>query len=221
MTSVGATACAGRRQPPPGRVRWRMTRRAWLPAARGLPLPTIGAVLTLAAVPAAFTLGKGDHDLSGALVAAAIIGATALALAVEDPAGETLSASPTSLARRRALRLSAILLGLVITWTVLVAAASIVGPLTGDDLARRAAEAAAVSGLAAAAAGLSHRSGVASAGPVGAVAGALSTLVISSLAFRFHQLPSLMGEEHHARWWLVATVAWSVAAWTWRDPARR
>ncbi len=194
--------------------------RAWGPAARGLPLPTIGAVLALAAAPAVFTLGKGGHDLSGSFVAAAIIGAAAVAFAVEDPAGETLSASPTSLARRRALRLSAILLGLAITWMVLVAAAAIRGPLTGHDLAQRAAEAAAVSGLASAAAGLAHRQSVATAGSVGAGTGALTALVITSFAYRFHQLPALMTEAHHGRWWLVALTAWTVTAWTWRDPAR-
>lgn len=176
-------------------------------------------MLALAAAPAVFTLGKGDRDLSGSLVAAAIIGAAAVAFAVEDPAGETLAASPTPLARRRALRLSAILLGLAITWSVLVAAAAIRGPLTGQDLALRAAEAAAVAGLAAAAAGLAHHSGVATAGSVGAGAGALTALVITSLAYRVHQLPALMTEAHHGRWWVVAAAAWAVTAWTWRDPA--
>lgn len=197
-----------------------MTLRAWAPATRGLPLPTIGAVLALTATPPVFVLLKGDHDLSGALVAAAIIGAAAVAFSVEDPAGETLSASPTSLARRRSLRLSAILLALAVTWAVLVAIAAIRGPLTGDDLAQRAAEIAAVSGLAAAAGGVAQRQSVAGAGPVGAVAGALGVLVVSSLAFRFHQLPMLTIIEHHGRWWLVGLAGWAVAAWTWRDPAR-
>lgn len=195
-----------------------MTLRAWAPATRGMPLPTIGAVLALAVAATVIVLLDGGRDLSGALVAAAIIGASAVAFAVEDPAGETLSASPTSLARRRSLRLSAIALALALTWMVVVAIAAGRGPLTGDELALRAAEIAAVSGLAAAASGIGHRRGVASAGPVGAVAGALCMLMISSLAFRFHQLPALTGVDHHERWWLVGLAGWAAAAWTWRDP---
>lgn len=194
--------------------------RAWVPAARGMPLPLVGAALALASTPMLIALLRGNHDVSGPLVAATIIGASIVALAVEDPAGETISACPTSLARRRTLRLSAILLALAALWAALVIAAPIGGSVPGHDLARRAAEGAAVAGLAAGASGLAHRNGVASSGPMGAVAGALSALVISSLAFRFDQLPSIMSDEAHGRWWLIALAGWAVTAWTWRDPAR-
>lgn len=203
------------------RITWRTTLRAWVPCTRGLPLPTIAAALGMAAVPAAFVLLKGDRDLSGSVVAAVVIGAPAVAFAVEDSAGETLSASPTSLARRRSLRLSALGLALALLWTVLVVTAMILGPFAADDLAHRAAEAMALSGLAAAAGGIAHRQGVASPGSIGAVAGALCALMISSLSYRFHQLPSLMDGPHHGRWWVIAIVGWALAAWTWRDPARR
>lgn len=209
-----------RRRPPTGSVPWRVTLRAWIPAARGLPLPTIGAVLALAAVPTMGVLVEGGRDLTGALVAAAIIGGASAAFLVEDPAGETLSASPTSLARRRVLRLGAIAVGLAVTYAVLVTIAAIHGPLTGDELARRAAEVAAVSGLAAAAGGLSHRHGVAGAGPIGGVAGALAVLMIASFAVRYHQLPPLPDGGRHGRWWLVALVGWTAAAWSSRDPSR-
>ena len=196
-----------------------MTIRAWMPAARGMPLPTLCGGLALAAAPAVVTLLRGGNDLSGSLVAATIIGGPIVALAVEDPASETISASPTSLARRRLLRLSAIVLALAVVWAGVVVGAGIATSVTRHVLAQRAAEGAAVAGLAAAASGLAHRRGVASSGQIGAVAGALSVLVISSLAFRFHQLPSFMGGEAHARWWVVAAGGWLVTAWTWRDPA--
>jgi hypothetical protein len=214
------TSGAALRPTPTGPVPWRATLRAWVPAARGLPLPTIAAVLTMAAVPCAAVVLRGDRDLSGALVAAAVIGATAVAFFVDDPAGETISGSPTSLARRRLLRLGAIVLGLAALWAVLVGVAAIRGPLTLDDLALRAAEAAAASGLAAAAAGLVHRHAVTGAGAAGGVVGGVGVLMISSFAFRFHQLPALMQVEHHGRWWLVALAGWAVAAWSSRDPAR-
>lgn len=197
-----------------------MTARAWVPTARGVPLPLLGAAAALASAPMLIALPRGNDDVSGALVAATIVGASIVALVVEDPAGETISASPTSLARRRMLRLSAILLSLTVTWTGLIVATVIGASVTGHDLAQRAAEGAAVAGLAAGASGLAHRRGVGSSGQIGAVAGALSVLVISSLAFRFDQLPSLMGDVHHDRWWFIALGGGIVTAWTWRDPAR-
>jgi hypothetical protein len=197
-----------------------MTLRAWVPAARGLPVRTIGAALLLAAVPTMAVALRGDRDLSGAMAAAAVIGGATAAFFVEDPAGETLSASPTSLARRRALRLSAIALGLAVMLGALVVIATLGASVPGQDLARRAAEVAAVSGLAAAVGGVAHRNAVAAAGPTGAVAGALGVLLISSFAYRYHQLPSVRVVEHHGRWWLVALVGWAAAAWSSRDPAR-
>lgn len=198
-----------------------MTGRAWVPAARGMPLPLVGAALALASTPMLIVLLRGNDDASGALVAATIIGAAIVALTVEDPAGETLSASPTSLARRRMLRLSALALALAVTWGGVVVAAEIAGGVTGHDLAQRAAEAAAVAGLAVAMSGLAHRRGAASSGEIGAVAAALSMLVITSLAYRFEQLPGLLNETHHGRWWLIAAAGGAVGAWTWRDPAHR
>ncbi len=214
------TTIAARRHRATGSVRWIMTLQAWAPAARGLPLRTIGAALALAVVPTIVVLVKGGSDLSGALVAAVVIGAPCVAFFVEDPAGETLAASPTSLVRRRVLRLGAIAVGLAVTFAVLVAVALAHGPLAGEVLARRAAEVGAVSGLAASVGGLSHRQGVAGAGPLGAVAGAVSALLIASFAVRYDELPPLLDGEHHARWWLVALVGWAAAAWSSRDPSR-
>jgi len=186
-----------------------------------MPLPLVGGALALASTPMLIVLLRGNDDVSGALLAATIIGAAIVALTVEDPAGETLSASPTSLARRRVLRLSALALALAVTWGCVLMAAEVAGRFTGHELAQRAAEGAAVAGLAAATSGLAHRRGVTGSAEIGAVAGALGVLVITSLAHRFQQLPALLSEPHHGRWWLVALVGWVVAAWTWRDPARR
>lgn len=199
-------------------IPWRMTLRAWAPAARGLPVLTIGAALAVAAVPTVVAVLQGDRDLSGAMVGASILGGATAAFFVEDAAGETLSASPTSLVRRRTLRIGAIALGFLVVAALLVGLAALSAPVIVDELARRAAEVAAVSGLAAAVAGAAHRRGVASAGPVGAVAGGLGVLLISSLAFRCHQLPAVHAVEQHGRWWLVAVAGWAAAAWSSRDP---
>ena len=197
-----------------------MTLRAWGPAARGLPTLTIGAALALAAAPTAVVLLDGGRDLTKALLAAGVIGAATASFWVEDPAGETLSASPTSLARRRVLRLGAIALGLAVTCALLVAAAAVRGTLTLDEIVQRSAEVAAVSGLAAAIGGSAERHGVAGAARSGAVGGSLAVLMVSGVAQRFHTLPSLGVTQHHGRWWLVALAAWATAAWSSRDPSR-
>mgnify|MGYP000751782012 CR=1 FL=1 len=82
-------------------------RRAWRPCARALPLPTLAAIAGLAAVPSAVVLLRGGSSYDGALVAAALAFGASTAFAVEDPAEETLSASPTPLAARRAAELAA------------------------------------------------------------------------------------------------------------------
>ena len=96
---------------------------------------------------------------------------------------------------------------------------------SGSPAADRAAELLAVTGVAAGAAGLVQRSGGAAAAPTGAVAGPLSALLISSLAFRFHGLPAIASSANassanHSRWWIVALIGWTTAAWVSRDPYR-
>lgn len=200
---------------------WRTLGRAAIPSTRGLPLPTVGAVLAGASVPTLVTVVDGGGASTGALVAAVVIAAPCAAFWVEDPAAETLSASPTSLTRRRVLRLAALAFAALAALAATVAVAVTANVVPTDDLVRRAAELTAVSGLAAAASGLGDRRGVASSGPIGAVAGALVALVLSSLSYRFEGLPPLVEGAEHERWWVVAAAAWTVAAWTARDPMRR
>ena len=194
--------------------------RAWWPSTRGLPLGTLTAVAGLAAAPTMYRLVRGDTSLGGALVAAAVFLGTTSAFVVDDPAEETLAASPTSLARRRLLRLGAIFLGVAVVALVLVTIASAVGDVSFDELGRRAAELAAVSGLAAAAAASAHRRSVPTPAHGGAVVGLVGVALISALAYRFHRLPALTDSPVHERWWWLAAAGWALAAWSWRDPAR-
>lgn len=203
-----------------GGIRWRETLHAWRPASRALPLTTIGAVLVLALIPLVVTLLTGGEELAGALAVTALASGAVAGFFVEDPAGDTLSASPTSLARRRLLRLATLVVGTTVTVLLAVALAALVEPVGGLRLGDRVAEVAAVGAVAAAVAGVCHRRSVASAGPIGAGAGALGLLLVSSLAYRVQGLPTLAGPEHHARWWLVAVVGTVVAAWASRDPCR-
>ncbi len=203
-----------------GRVAWRGTTRALPYAARGLPVGLLGGLVGLAVLPPGFVVLSGGPDFFGAVVASSLIGAAAVALAVEDPAGETLSASPTSLGRRRVLRLVTLAGTLAATWGVVLTMVALARPATSTVLTQRSAEAAATAGVALAAAGLAHRRAATGAGTVGAVAGPLALLTISAFAQRFRELPTLAAPEQHGRWWLLALAGWTVALWTWRDPAR-
>lgn len=205
---------------PHSRVSWRSMARAWPPTTRSLPLPTVAAVLGMAMVPTAVLLVQGADDFAGAVIAAVLLSGATVAYLVEDPAGDTLSASPTSLARRRLLRLAAIALAVAVTLLVVLVVATSRAPIGPLRLADRAVELLAVTGAAAGTAGLVHRSGGAAAAPSGAVAGPLSALLISSLAFRIHGLPAVGSSAYHGRWWILALVGWATAAWASRDPFR-
>ena len=193
---------------------------AWRPAARGMPLPTLAAAAALAAAPTLMVVLRQGRDHRDALLIGALVLGSLAGYAVDDPANETLSASPTGLARRRLLRLSVIALGVATIAFVLVLVATLRTDVSVDELGHRLVELLAVSGLAAAVAGSAQRQGVTGAGHGAAVAALLGVLLIAALAHRFHELPSLMGEAHHGRWWWVAIVGWVVAGWTWRDPMR-
>jgi hypothetical protein len=185
-----------------------------------LPLPTLAAVAGLAAAPTVVVLLRHGHDATGALVAAALVAGAAVAFAVDDPAEETLAASPTNLATRRLVRLSAIALGVAAMALLLVVLAALVGTVRAADLGRRAAELAATAGLAAGLGGAARRRVLAGAAPGAAVGAVLTVLLVSALRFRYRALPALVDSPHHARWWLLAAAGGALATWTWRDPAR-
>ncbi len=194
----------------------------WLPCVRGMQVRTLAAVAGLALAPSLFVLARGGRDYeSPLLVAAMVLGAWA-AFAVEDEAEETLSGSPTGLARRRLLRLTALAGATLLFGAALLAVVALEGHgPTAAEAGRRALELAAVGGLSAAAAGVAHRMGWPAAAHGGAIVGAITVLLISALSTRLHQLPSLSGSVQHERWWWAVAAGWGLTAWTWRDPALR
>ena len=195
--------------------------QAWWPSTRALADRTVAGGLALAALPTLIVVARGGTSFDGALVIAALVVGALLAFSVEDPAEETLAASPTTLARRRVVRLSALFVGGgLVAAVVLVVAAGQGGDVGRGDLGRRIAELAAVSGLAIASASAARRRGVPGAVHGGAAVAVLAVLLISSLAYRFHSLPALLDDPEHERWLLVAAVGWLATAWSWRDPGR-
>lgn len=183
---------------------------------------TLAAVAGLAMAPSLFVLARGGRDYGSALLVAAMVLGSWAAFAIEDEAEATLSGSPTGLACRRLLRLSALAAATFLLGGVLLAIATGEGHgPTAAETGRRALELAAVAGLSAAAAGVAHRMGWPAAAHGGAIVGAITVLVISALSVRLHQLPSLSGSWRHERWWWAVAAGWALTAWTWRDPARR
>jgi hypothetical protein len=201
-------------------ARSRIRGRAWRPSARGLPIPTLAAAVALAAAPTLIVILQSGRSHSGALAAAALLLGAMVGYAVEDPAEETLSATPTSLARRRLLRLGTIAVGVALTGVLLVVVAATRTDVAAAELGRRLVELLAASGIAAAVAGSAQRRGANGAAPGAAVTALVGMLLVASLAHRFSQLPTLMSSVHHERWWWVAIAGWAVAGWTWRDPMR-
>lgn len=201
--------------------RWLPLAQGWWRCARALSGRTLGGIALLAGGPTVIVLTQGGHDFGFALLVAALVVGAAMAFTVEDPAAETLAASPTSLARRRLVRASVLVASAMLLGIVLVVLADARGEVTAEELGRRAAELAAVAGIATAAAGQAHRVGLPGAALGGAMAASLVTLVVSSLSFRYDALPSLVTTVHHERWWWIAVAGCAVTAWVWRDPARR
>jgi hypothetical protein len=195
--------------------------QAWWPSTRALADRTVAGGLALAVLPTIVVVARGGTSFDGALVIAALAVGALAAFSVEDAAEETLAASPTTLGRRRLVRLSALVLGGgLVAAAVLTVAAGQGGDLGHGQLGRRAAELAAVSGLAIAGAAAARRRGVPGAVHGGAAVAVLTLLLISSLAYRIQSLPALVDDPEHERWLVVAAIGWLATAWSWRDPGR-
>jgi hypothetical protein len=173
----------------------------------------------MAAAPVVLTVLRGGTDLHLAVTASAMIGASVLALAVEDPASVVAAAAPVSQPLRRLLRLgllaAAVVLAWLAAWAVAVRGDVPIGQV--DDLAALVVS---TGGMALALAlwlGRRHDPTPGLAGGVGAV---LLILTSSALAMQYPALPSVI-DPRWARWWWIAALSWTLVAWWWRDPAAR
>jgi hypothetical protein len=193
------------------------------PVCRGV-LRTPGfALAALAGVPIPLTVLRGGTDLGGAVVAAALIAGAAAGGCVEDAAGSTLAASPTTRLARRELRL-ALIAAVVAVTLALDAVAARVADVPIGQIGPLVAVCAASSGLALMTASYLARAsgtdGGTGAGIGGSVVAVMLMLTSSSMAMQYSRLPSVVpGSE--GSWWTVAALAWAVAAWLNRDPAAR
>jgi hypothetical protein len=180
-------------------------------AARAAVLPTLrasalgSAVLTaaLAVVPLIVTVARGGTNLLFGSIAAAVLGGAVVAWAADDEFGDTLAAAPVRSAERLAIRLLAVV-GVVVGAWAIAAVAAAAGPGLPPMLGERLPEAAAAATLGAGVALTAARRGERAVGPIGVIAGVLSTLVVAGLALRWAWLPTFLPSSAHGRWWLVA-----------------
>lgn len=189
-------------------------------AARTVPRSLLVVALA-AVVPAVLVAVAGGHDFDGALLAASVIAGAGAGYALDDDAAVTLAPSPTSLARRRALRAVPVAAVLGLAWVSALALAALAGAPSRPPVAVLAAELAASAGVAGALASAGRTDGPVSPG-AGAAAGALLLMVgIAGMAMRVAWLPSFGGGADHGRWWWVAAAGAAATAWSSRDPAAR
>ena len=147
--------------------------------------------------------------------------AAATAFLLDDPAAETLAASPTPLSVRRAQRVGIAAMAAALWWTgaVAVVATRVDGaPLAGPALQLCALVAVAVA-VSAAATTMGDRSGGGIAGAAFSVACFASTFLPPRWWLPFPPDPSAAGATE--RWLATLACAIALLAWTSRDPARR
>lgn len=205
--------------------------RLTLVTARVTPLPAVAAATLLSAVTAAAVAKPWDHgsvDFGVARIAV-VFAALGLGYALDDPTAATVAPSPTSLPRRRALRVmlagAVTLAGTASVLVGLAAWGSGFGPL---EPARLALEAAGLSAIVlAASAWRIHRRGGGSGATAG-VAAAFGLYLGSEFVGQIDPAWSLFAGPGGEAWsrtgaaW-AALSAWAALAVLWlsRDPASR
>ena len=182
-------------------------------------VPAVAAVVVGSAVVAVLH----DREAGAPLQAVSILLASAAAFALDDPATETLAASPTSLTRRRIARLSLAGPPLVAAWLALVA---VQGPADWAEAWALAAMFAGLLGLSLSISGIAARRSARGRGGIVAGPGLFILLVASTtIPRRWRPLPT--GDvpggwpQIYLRWSAAAAIGLVVFLWSSRDPARR
>jgi hypothetical protein len=184
--------------------------------ARGTRWSIAAPVVALSVLPAVLTLVRGGDDLRAAVVAAVVIGGSVTALAADDDARDVLAPVPRALAWRWADRLGLLVGATGLVWAVVLGWSLLRDPAATAPAADRTALLVAVSGLSAAGGAAADRRGGAVA--PAALAGPLVVLLLSSFAYRYPELPTVVGQDDAVTWALMGSAGWAWARWERRDP---
>lgn len=192
-------------------------------AALWRPVPRVLSWHPLAQMMAAgigFVMVGSDGGAIQRLSVSGVGVAAATAFLLDDPASETLAASPTPLSARRAQRVAIVAMVVASWWTVAVTvAATRAGgfPLRGRALELGVLVTVALA-VSAAAATTGDRTGGGIAGAACSTACFASTLLPPRWWLPFPPDPTAAGAA--LRWVAVLVCAIALLAWTSRDPAR-
>jgi hypothetical protein len=176
-----------------------------------------------AAVATAVVIAQRNASAAKPLEAISIVLASALGYLFDDPASDTLDASPRSLLRRRLDRVGCALIPTASLWTALV---WIQRPADSNELSALTAMFAGLVGLSLGAAGIACRRLPAGRGGL-YVGPALLALLIVSTTFPPRWRPLPLGDipggwtAIELRWTTAAVVGSVLCLWSSRDRARR
>ena len=183
-------------------------------------VPTfLGGLIAVGAIVARMSTG---HDLAEIYALALVASTAGLGFALDDPAAETVGASPTPLARRRIHRVAIVGSITAATWLV------IAGVVSTSDRQRFPTydviiEVAALAAIGLVTSAMVQRRTQAPGGPTAALIVLVGPVFLSGVAFRdVRVFPSLVpGQELRDRWIWLALACAAVLVLASRDPAGR
>jgi cytochrome bd-type quinol oxidase subunit 2 len=187
---------------------------------RAMPLRTIVAGVTAGAVPLALATTFGS-DISALPVLAIALTASAAGFTFDDNAADTLESSPTTIGRRRWLRV--VITGSVVAsgWLLDLLAMRRDGINAGHLIDHRTLALAALAATAIAiAAVVNHHELDQQGGAVGATSAVFVLAATEVLSVRWPaQFPSVISDATpNDRWWWLLATATVVIVWFSRDP---
>lgn len=185
--------------------------------------PTVPTIIGgLIAVGTIITRMSTGHDLAEIYALAFVASTAGLGFALDDPAAETVAASPTSLARRRIHRVSIAVTITVTTWLM------IAGVVATSDTQRFPTydviiEVAALAAIALATSALVQQRTQAPGGPTAALVVLVGPAFLYGVVFRdVRVFPSLVpGQVLRERWIWIALACAALLVFTSLDPAGR
>ena len=185
--------------------------------------PTVPTIIGgLIAVGTIITRMSTGHDLAEMYALAFVTSTAGLGFALDDPAAETVAASPTPLARRRIHRVAIVGAITVATWLVIAAVVA-----TSDTqrfpIYDVIIEVSALAAIALATSALVQRRTQAPGGPTAALVVLVGPAFLYGVVFRdVRVFPSLVpGQDLRQRWIWIALACAALLVLASRDPAGR